>query len=334
MAYWKIKGNNYIMILFEYYMISHSEQRGHDEIFVKSVDLKDIVDDLKRTEENFIFFDMKYVTKAASRAFGFLKEEEILGRIIFFNIQGESEIYDYLDADLHGTIERKNGHYFVYFSDKAKEQFYMADTESIYQQQRVDILKKYVNNEITFLPSSGVYSNMSLDYKKMFEYPRDFLFIINELYYKIRCIEERQRFDFLVAASKNAIVLTAILSSRLGKPAIYHTNIGQKYVKQKFTDKVENQTDNVQKAKKYLMIFDVICLGTEARILNGIINVFRGNLIGAVGMVCVQNPDTIGLLDNDSILAKARCLATAKQMGLEYRIALTREELEGADNEN
>ena len=175
---------------------------------------------------------------------------------------------------------------------------------------------------------------MSLDYKRMFECPQDLQFIVGELYYIICYIKQHEKIDFLVAASKNAISLTAILSHWLGIPAIYHTNIGQKYVKQKFADKVESQTDAVLKEKRYLMVFDVICLGTEARILNGIINVLGGNLIGAVGMVCVQEPDAIRKSDEDSILAKANCLSTAKEMELGYRIALTREELKENNNGN
>lgn len=313
-------------------MVCHG--KSSNDIFIKSTDLKKIIDDLNKTEEDYIFFDMKCVKKAASRSFAFLKEEEVLDKIVFFHVQKGSEVYDCLNADLPGIAEQEKGFAFFCFSNKAKEQFHKADIESIYERQKKEILKKYVNKEIAFLPSSGVYSNMSLDYKKLFENSEDFLLIISELYYEIRCIEQRQRFDYLVAASKNAIALTAILGKLLGKPVIYHTNIGQKYVKQKFTDKVENQTDAVQKAKKYLMIFDVICLGTEARILNGIINVLGGHLIGAVGMVCVQNPEEIRMIDKDSILAKARCLATAREMGLEYRIALTKEELEKNNDGN
>lgn len=330
MDYWEIRENNYAIILLENYMAC---QRNGIEFTVPLIDssyLKDIINNLG--EVNYIFFDMKSLERAVSRPFAFLKDQKILNKMVFFNVHKGSEIYKCLETDLQGIFVNRKKQCFVYFAEETKERFLKCDIEKIYQKHNAEILKKYSNPEITFLPSSGVYSNMSLDYKKMFEKSKDFQFILGEMYYEICCIE--QKFDFLVAASKNAIALATILGERIGKPVIYYTSIGQKYVKHNFQDKIESQADAVQRAKKYLMIFDVICLGTEARILNGVINALGGNLVGAVGMVCVQEPENIRKVDEDSILAKANCLTTARKMDLKYRIALTREELEGDSNGN
>lgn len=330
MDYWKIKENNYIIILLEYYIVEHNNGMEPADLLVEGGYLRDIIYHLG--EEEYIFLDMKCLEKAVSRVFSFLKEEKILDRIIFFNIQKGNEVYYYLEADLHGNIGSRNKRNFIYFSDESKEQFLKSDIEGAYQKQRSKILKEYTNTEITFLPSSGVYSNMSLDYKRMFENTKDFQFILSEMYCEMCCM--KKNFDYLVAASKNAIALAAILGKRLGKPVIYFTNIGQKYVRHKSDDKVENHKEVDLKTKQCLMIFDVICLGTEARILNGVINTLGGDLIGAVGMVCVQEPKKIKEIDKDSILAKANCLTTARNMGLMYRIALTRKELEGDNDGN
>lgn len=330
MGYWKIEENNYIIILLENYIVSQNKDTEFTEPFIKSGYLRDIIHNLG--ERDYIFFDMKCLERAASRAFAFLKEEKILERMIFFNIHMKNEVYDCLDVDLHGKIEKRKGKHFIYFSDESKKRFLESDIETALQKQKAKILKEYTNMEITFLSSSGVYSNMSLDYKRMFEKPEDFRFILSEMYYNICCME--QNFDSLVAASKNAIALAAVLGKRLGKPVIYYTNIGQKYVRQKSDNKIENQRNAVQMTERYLMIFDVICLGTEARILNGIINALGGSLIGAVGMVCVQEPEKLKVEDKDSILTKAHCLTTARKMNLRYRIALIREELEGDSNGN
>lgn len=330
MDYWKIREKNCAIILLENYITCQRKGIDFTEPLIDGSYLKDIITNLG--EVDYIFFDMKSLEKAVSRPFVFLKDQKILNKMIFFNVHEDSEIYKCLKTDLKGIVANREKQCFVFFLEETKEKFLKCDIEKIYQKHKMRILKKYSNLEITFLPSSGVYSNMSLDYKKMFETTKDFQFIIGEMYYEICCIE--QNFDFLVAASKNALALAAILGERLGKPVIYYTSIGQKYVRQDFRDKIDNQVDAVQQAKKYLMIFDVICLGTEARILNGVINALGGNLVGAVGMVCVQEPEKIREADEDSILAKANCLTTAKKMNLKYRIALTREELEGNGNGN
>lgn len=330
MDYWKISENDYAIILLENYIAWKRKGIEFTTPIIESSYLNDIIDNLK--EANYIFFDMKSLEKAVSRPFAHLKGRNILNKMIFFNVHEDSEVHKCLKADLKGKAANREGQCFIYFMEETKEKFLRYDIKKIYQRYKVKVLKNYCNREITFLPSSGVYSNMSLDYKKMFEETKDFQFILGEMYYEICCLD--QKFDFLVAASKNALALAAILGERLGKPVIYYTSIGQKYVRQNFRDKIENQTDAVQQAKKYLMIFDVICLGTEARILNGVINALGGNLVGAVGMVCVQEPEKIKEADADSILAKANCLTTAKKMNLKYRIALTREELEGDNHGN
>lgn len=66
MEYWKFRGNHYIVILLEYYMESQSKEGRPDKHFIKTSDLKHIVDNIKNTESGYIFFDMKYVSKAAS----------------------------------------------------------------------------------------------------------------------------------------------------------------------------------------------------------------------------------------------------------------------------
>lgn len=327
MDHWKIRENNCIVVLLEHYMEMHDQNKRKRAPFVTTRILKPIIEDLKEEEEFFVFIDMKYVNEAASRVFSFLKEERILDRIVFFHVPARSRIREILNADLHGKEEENKSELLVYFSDEAKRQFQQINIEKLCRQKRISVLSNYVNDKVDFLQSSGVYSNMSLNYKRMFENQQDFKFAVGELYYIIQGIKVGQKIDFLVAASKNAIALTAILSCQLEIPAIYHTNIGQKYVKQGSTDRVENQRENVKKRKRYLMIFDVICLGTEARILNATLNILGGDLIGAAGLVCVQDPKEIRQYDADSILAKVHCLATAKEMGLGYRIALTREEL-------
>lgn len=325
---WKIQENNFVCILFEHYMEMHSLQDGVRGHIVDTENLKRLIADLKKEEKEFIFIDMRYIFKAVSRAFKFMVDDEILEKTVFFNINEESQVKEYLDVDLQGMVEKRSEHsLFIFFSKKAKEQFLQTDLEKLYKQKRINMLRSYMNKQINFLQSSGVYSSMSLDYKKMFENPQDFKFAVGELFYKILEIKNNTEIDCLVAASKNAMVLTTILSSQLNIPVSYHTNIGQKYVKQKSPDKIKHQRDDIRTKKRFLMIFDVICLGTEARILNAIINILDGELIGAVGLVCVQDPDEIRKYDTDSILAKAQCIATTKEMELEYRIALTRKEL-------
>lgn len=187
MDHWKIRENNCIVVLFEHYMEMHDQNKRKRAPFVTTRILKPIIEDLKEEEEFFVFIDMKYVNEAASRVFSFLKEERILDRIVFFHVPARSRIREILNADLHGKeAEENKSELLVYFSDEAKRQFQQINIEKLCRQKRISVLSNYVNDKVDFLQSSGVYSNMSLNYKRMFENQQDFKFAVGELYYIIQ----------------------------------------------------------------------------------------------------------------------------------------------------
>lgn len=332
MDHWKIEGDNYIIILLEHYL----DYVESNEISCVSnfdfISMEHLVDYMISTNKSCFFLDMKYVRNAGDRVFAHLKDKEILKSLVFFNLQfAKKEVVQKLQEDLKEELEEDKNHHLIYFSEEVRKRYFDINFQTIYMMQKKEILLKYVTREITFLQSSGVYSNMSLDYKEMLEFSSDLHFLIGELSYFLYQIMDKKKIHSLVAASKNGIVLASIIGQKVGLPVIYHSNIGQKYVRKVLKGKTSKKTNLIEEENNYVLIYDVVCLGTEIRILNGIINAFGGNLVGGIGMVCVQESDKYRQKNKDSVLAKVQCFATAKELGLNYRIALTSEELKGDD---
>lgn len=332
MDHWKIEGDNYIIILLEHYLDYVESKEISCVLNFDFVSMEHLVGYMCSVAKSYFFLDMKYVRNAGDRVFAYLKGNEILKRLAFFNLQfAKEDVVQKLQEDLKEELEEDKNLHLIYFSEEVRKRYIDINFQNIYLKQKKDILLKYVTKEITFLQSSGVYSNMSLDYKEMLEFSSDLHFLIGELCYFLYQIMDRKKIHSLVAASKNGIVLASIIGKRVGLPVIYHSNIGQKYVRKVLNGKTSKKINLIEEKYNYVLIYDVVCLGTEIRILNGIINAFGGNLVGGIGMVCVQESDNYRQENKDSVLEKVQCFATAKELGLNYRIAMTSKELEGDD---
>lgn len=92
------------------------------------------------------------LVKRQVRAFSFLKDNEILDRIVFFHVQSKKEISDNLYADLHGNVEKIDEQEVIYFSNEAKEEFKKADIEIKYKQHRIGVLKSILMKKSIFCP--------------------------------------------------------------------------------------------------------------------------------------------------------------------------------------
>lgn len=332
MDHWKIEGDNYIIILLEHYLDCVESKEISCVLNLDFISMEHLVGYMCSAAKSYFFLDMKYIRNAGDRVFAYLKGNEILKRLAFYNLQfAKKEVVQKLQEDLKEELTEDKNNHLIYFSEEIREMYLDIDFQNIFLKQKKEILLKYVTREITFLQSSGVYSNMSLDYKEMLEFSSDLHFLIGELCYFLYQIMNRKKIHSLVAASKNGIVLASIIGQRVGLPVIYHSNIGQKYVRKVLKEKSSKKTNLIEEKNNYVLIYDVVCLGTEIRILNGIINALGGNLVGGIGIVCVQESDINRQKNKDSVLAKVQCFATAKELGLNYRIAMTPDELEGDD---
>jgi orotate phosphoribosyltransferase len=142
-----------------------------------------------------------------------------------------------------------------------------------------------------YLDSSNVYLSKYVNIKKLFNDPDGFKLFIYELALRIYENDkytnaDGHAFDFLVASSRCGAAIAACLSPMIDKPYIFFNTVGPKYAIEN-AHTLSKATEN----RRYLYIYDFICLGTEYRLTKSIIEAHGGRLIGGVGVASYATPE-------------------------------------------
>lgn len=333
---WTYEEDDYLIVFVIQYLCTKNVIFQAGKAFWSDSCIKSLFNEINATDK-YIFFDMCHIEGITNRAFQNASYCNHLNKVLFFNVDKSLETYNVLQSDLTFCVvdDAKLGLAVAYNTDSTYKRFKTIKTQENYNYNWKIILSPYVSKKVDYLPSSGIYSNTSINLKPLFEKADVLKLVIGKLHSVIfnQYILNKKNVDCLIAASKNGIVLASILSTQLGIPAVYRSDIGQIYTHQPYADKVQNQSDMIIRSKNYLMIFDVMCLGTEAKLLNALVNVAGANLIGAIGVVCVQSPTDIHPENQESIIARTASIVLTKDIGINYRVALTKEELLSKDEE-
>jgi adenine/guanine phosphoribosyltransferase-like PRPP-binding protein len=114
----------------------------------------------------------------------------------------------------------------------------------------------------TFLYSSNVYANRYFDLKLIFKYPDLFCLIVYEMVRRIgrHYRNDYSKFDAFICASVNGACLANAVSVLIRKPVVFLRNVGPRM---NVVD--ENITKRILREKRYVFIYDFLCIGTEFR---------------------------------------------------------------------
>ena len=194
---------------------------------------------------------------------------------------------------------------------------YHNETVTIVQWMKQCVTKESVKN-IKPLDSSGIYCNMYINAKRLFIDPDKYYFII----YQMICMiaSSNQNFDALVSASRNGANIASIIGWLLNKKVIHCTSLGPK-----FSLAPNLIYKEIRHKKRYAYIFDFMCLGTEAKLLNALLNSKGANLVEGFGIANYIN------LEHNlqfSVLNKMNSLVDVQKEKIGYRIAGSKEEIE------
>lgn len=186
-----------------------------------------------------------------------------------------------------------------------------------------DIIKTYLNtliknrcieNKYQYLVSSGVYSNMQINLKKLFYDTENFPYIIYLLWDQIY----QKKFGGIIATSKNGVAFASILGGILGCDVLYF-NIGQMF------EETYNCSPQIRKGESYIHIYDMICLGSETKVLNALVNAQGGNVVESVGVVCLLDLEAVAKWNRYSSINKVKCLIGQNDLQQEYIITLKKD---------
>lgn len=195
------------------------------------------------------------------------------------------------------------------------ERFYVERVNDIVDQVTHEWQDGGEENEWQYLVSSNVYSNVYIDIKELFYSHEDLLFIVYMLYQKLK--NYLNLIDGIVATSKTGAALGAIMAHLCRKEFVYY-NIGQTY------EEVYWNHGRVSAGKRYIHIFDMMCLGSEAKVLNGLMITQGALLVKSIGIVCLLDLDIIKEKNRFSFLNNVDPLLRNHDLKRDYKIALSK----------
>jgi orotate phosphoribosyltransferase len=239
---------------------------------------------IKKQTHKYIILDLSRIKSAHSRVF---EEYNDLAN------DNKHLIFCYVDDTLKGHLLHTIKNVLVegnvlFTSEDARNYF----AQTLDAGERFDAnLKKQIDGILAnhllstaiakdiFLDSSNIYSNMYVDIKQLFYEPVIYLLAVYRLCKLIIEVIDRDQFDGFICASNNGSVLATALSVLLNKKAIYLMNLGPH-----LTIMDREVIDNIQSSKRYIFIYDFICLGTELKLVKTIVT-FKGAFIqGSFGV--------------------------------------------------
>lgn len=247
-------------------------------------------------------------------------------RIVFYDVAVDNILpklkEDLQDSFLEGTSDEGLS---LLFSNCPTKEAYEREIKDrmrqIYQDESARIVKSLAKPMMRRKPleSSGIYSSCYVNIKELFTKPDDYNFIIFQMVGKIA--EGGEKIDALVSTSRNGAVLANILGWLLDKKVVHCTSLGPKYAIE--TDTIMKE---IRKGKKYLYVFDFICLGTEIKVLNALLGVRDAELVGGIGIANYIPLDSKYAQGN--VLGRMTSLVSIMEYKIPYVVAGTLEDLE------
>ncbi len=306
----EIKRNSSSIVLYRSFLYKHMEsihnyiQREGDK------------------SERYYILDMKYIDNAGDRIFNQL---DGFDNVMIINVGSFPALSRRIEEDLKSFDKKNEG----WFSNDSTYDVYLknkAMIENIYREIEVSIVDSYTRRmteqEIENakpLSSSNIYSNMYIDTAQLFYNVENYRFMIFRLLCKIYEYEEHNfdKISGFISASSNGANLANIIGWLTGKKAIFCTDLGPKY-----SLTLKYFVDDIRPKKNYVYIFDFLCLGTEAKMLNAIVNVKNANILSGYGFASYTK-------NTEGILAKMHSIVNLKDEKFGYRITGDKEELKG-----
>lgn len=324
-----IKQENVCLVPVAYNSYLYNFKIGNTlPIYENSVNITDsfvecLCASLNELNENteVVILDFKNII-SCNRGIEKLKELPLFNKLFIINVTNDtntSVLKRLFDCIPNLKQENLSDNEFVLYVEPHTIRIDSSYINKIYQKHILTILQ---NNEVMlskdkvslFLDSSGIYSNTYLYINKIFYSYDAYMYISYQLADRINDNNDFHQIDALVSTSKTGAIIATIVGKMLNKKTIHFLEVGPKFQCLK-----EQSIDKIRKNKQYYVISDFICLGTEIRLINAIINCLGGNLLGGIGVASYVDLNQEEY--EQSILNSITSLITITDYGIEYKIS-------------
>lgn len=190
-------------------------------------------------------------------------------------------------------LGKKNPSLYSYFSFCETDCKQLLNCECLFNTAFAEKLKKYRYSKKMKHHSSSVYLSAYIDIKQFITQDKPFaLYSIYRLAKKIRIKKEwKDSFEskdkpILICQSLNGSIIASVLSSLLGLDLFIIDGIGP------INKLYRSLGATIETGKKYIVVSDVVCLGTEVKITKNIIEYLGGVYFGNVSIVRIESIKT------------------------------------------
>lgn len=238
-------------------------------------------------------------------------------------------VYNQLQIELiSGNIYNKRnsddlGYEMFYFKNTSDKNEYIFE-EKLFQEEFKNLTQKYTEKNINeFHQSSSVYLPKYINIKKMISQKRGFfIFSLYQLAINIKknwldkINTENEELPTLICQNLNSSFISSILSSLLKLDVIILDHLGP------VNTMYSSLNNKIEENKKYIIVSDVVCLGTEVKIAKNLITFLGGKVYGSVTIIKVKTLTEEHLLEQEKKLKTISVFNITKENndGIDFEI--------------
>ncbi len=295
----KLITENYIYINLhaEQVITANYLESSKEGVFVTELNLttlKNVIEDLRSLtladNRDVLVLDFKFLAFLQPNLKNMFIELKNLGfKIIFLNIENkiiESNGFDIVtnsNNELEGSVFKK--FYFFEGNDSAIMTLTLNIDDAFYNRFKEILIANKSTEENIKHTSSFVYISSYIDIKRIITFERSFILYaiynlaikINEEYLNINEVAPK-----LVCQSLNGSFIASILSTYLNLDIVIFDKIGP-------VNKLYSRLNKViEEDGEYVVISDLVCLGTEVKIVRNLIQFLGGKYLGSIALIKVE----------------------------------------------
>lgn len=251
-----------------------------------------------------IIFDFSLINACQPNLHKLIFELKIAGyKILFVNIKKAltEELSLTSVTNLKNSV---NGDFYekFYFFDDVNAPFteVSIDIAKLFKVTFQEKISGFIDPHTKPHTSSFVYLTSYVDIKKFLSHEKEFmLFALYKLAVKIRKEWEQDidKSPILICQSMNSAFIVSFLSNILKLDLLILDKIGP-------INKLYNRMDStIQANKKYIVVSDLVCLGTEVKIVKNLIQFIGGKYLGNVSLIKTETLSKSDIKRKDATLA-------------------------------
>ncbi|WP_202703890.1 hypothetical protein [Flavobacterium sp. UGB4466] len=248
------------------------------------------LDQIAGSSELNLYLDFENIENASKNLFDDLsKIKSKVKSLVFINLKQNvlnqlSLNEEFLKNPNNHKMENEETFTIFYFGNDSKAVRYL-EPQSLFEEELLHFIMhfKSPDSEELFLhSSSSVYLTSYIDIKKMISQGTSFImFCLYKLALKIHeaWIENMDDKPVLVCQNLNSSFISSVLSNFLQMDVLILDHVGP------INTNYSSLNSKIEQDKKYIIVSDVVCLGTEVKITKNIISFLGGKVIGNVSIV-------------------------------------------------